>query len=51
MEFNQPIYAPGDDVILSLTAGPGSLCGYGVADKSVLLLGGGNTVAMDAVSV
>ncbi|KAK2169403.1 hypothetical protein LSH36_10g06030 [Paralvinella palmiformis] len=50
MEFNQPIYAPGDDVILSLTAGPGSLCGYGVADKSVLLLGGGNTVAMDAIT-
>ena len=50
MQFNQPIFAPGEEVVLSLTAGPGSLCAYGVTDKSVLLLAGSNKVKMDSVS-
>lgn len=51
MEFDKPVYAPGDDVLVSLRAGSGSLCAYGVTDKSVQLLGGTNLVTMDSVSV
>ena len=40
---------PGESVTMTLGAAPGSLCGFSVADKSVALMGSGNTLKIDNV--
>ena len=46
MKFSKEEARPGEDVGISFTASPNSLCGYGVVDKSVFLKGGNNQLTL-----
>ncbi|XP_064607902.1 alpha-2-macroglobulin-like isoform X2 [Liolophura sinensis] len=49
MSFADSPVFPGDPATLQVSASPGSLCGIGVVDKSVLLLGGQNQLTLEQV--
>ncbi|RUS82883.1 hypothetical protein EGW08_009348 [Elysia chlorotica] len=49
LEFNETRTLPGEKVELKLGAAPGSVCGVGVVDKSVNILGGEHQVTPDKV--
>lgn len=49
MSFADGPVFPGDPATLRVSASPGSLCGIGVVDKSVLLLGGQNQLTLEQV--
>ena len=49
IRFDAPKRLPGERTTMTLKAAPKSLCGFSVADKSVALMGTGNTIKKDDV--
>ena len=51
MEFSDSMVQPGSETELKLEASTGSVCGVGVIDKSVNILGGDHQITPDKVSI
>jgi hypothetical protein len=49
MEFNRTTVLPGEVVDINLKATPGSVCGVGIVDKSVNILGGKHQITPELV--
>ena len=50
MEFSESSVAPGDETTIHLEAAAGSLCGIGVVDRSVNILGGDHQLTQEKAS-
>lgn len=51
MEFNSATVLPGENVDITLKATAGSVCGVGIVDKSVNVLGGKHQITPKLVSL
>lgn len=51
LDFADSQVKPNGETTLDVTADPDSLCGVGVVDKSVYVLGGDNVLTKDAVCI
>ena len=49
MEFSKDTVLPGDEMTVHLEAAAGSVCGIGVVDKSVNILGGDHQITPEKV--
>ncbi|XP_063955398.1 uncharacterized protein LOC129261791 [Lytechinus pictus] len=49
LDFGESEVKPNDETTLDVTADPDSLCGVGVVDKSVYVLGGDNSMTKDSL--